>query len=105
VIVAQGTIAKIIEDLFKIKTAFQGTIISRLAKLQLDTVVDDLNDDVLDPWAELQAEAETETNTPLRPFTEKELLKDTDMCMDGAAFIKQVGFEYVLFSISFYLII
>jgi hypothetical protein len=60
---------------------------------------------VLDPWAELQAEAETETNTPLSPFTEKELLKDTDMCMDGAAFIKQIGFEYVLLDFSLYLIV
>lgn len=92
---AQGTVAAIIEDIFKIKTTFQGTIVSRLAKMQLDSVVDDLNDDVLDPWAELQAEAKTEMNTPLSPFTEKELLKDTDMCMDGSAFIQQVGFAYV----------
>jgi len=55
--------------------------------------VDDLNDETLDPWAELQQESGTKTNTPLSPFTEKELLKDTDLSLDGSALIKATGFE------------
>ncbi|KAF2675032.1 NAD dependent epimerase/dehydratase family protein-like protein [Microthyrium microscopicum] len=91
---SQGTIASIIHDIFGIATTFQGTLISQFAKLHLDSVVDDLNDEVLDPWAELQQQAGTKQNTPLSPFTEKELLKDTDLSMDGSAFMKELGFQY-----------
>jgi hypothetical protein len=94
--VAQGTIADIIHGIFRIPTNFQGTLISQFAKLHLDSVVDDLNDEVLDPWADLQQQSETKQNTPLSPFTEKELLKDTDLSMDGSTLIKELGFQYVL---------
>jgi len=57
-------------------------------------VVDDLNDETLDPWAELQAEAGTKTTAPLGPYVERELLKDNDLSMDGSALIQTVGFEY-----------
>jgi nucleoside-diphosphate-sugar epimerase len=90
---AQGTIAGIIHTIFKIPTVFQGTLVSQFAKLHLDTVVDDLNDDTLDTWADLQAEADTDQNCPLSPFMEKELLRDTDLSMDGGSFIRTVGFQ------------
>jgi len=90
----QGTVASIIRDIFSIDTAFQGTLISQFAKLNLDSVVDDLNDETLDPWAELQREAGTEANTPLNPFMEKETLRDEDLSLDGAKFIKTLGFKY-----------
>lgn len=92
-VVAQGTVAKIIHDIFDIPTGFQGTLVSQFARLHLDSVVDDLNDETLDPWADLQAESKTNTSTPLNPFMEKELLKDHDLSMDGEAFIRTVGFE------------
>jgi hypothetical protein len=63
--------------------------------MHMDTVVDDLNDDTLDTWADLQADASTDQNCPLSPFMEKELLRDTDLSMDGGAFIRAASFQYV----------
>ncbi len=53
----QGTMAEIIGEIFGIQTGFQGTLISNFAKLNMDTVVDDVNDEVLGPWADLLEEA------------------------------------------------
>jgi nucleoside-diphosphate-sugar epimerase len=91
---SQGTVSKIIGDIFKIETGFQGTIISTFAKLNLDSVVDDVNDDVLGPWADLLEDAKITRPGPLSPFMEKELLKDTDLSLDGSRFEKLVGFTY-----------
>jgi hypothetical protein len=79
---------------FGIETGFHGTLISTFARLNLDHVVDEVNDDTLDPWAELQNAAGISQSTPLSPFMEKELLKDTDLSMDGSAFEQETGFTY-----------
>jgi len=76
---------------------FQGSIVSHFAKLHLDSVVDDLNDETLDPWADLQAEAGIPDTSPLNPFMEKELLKDNDLSLDGTLLIRETGFQYVGF--------
>lgn len=91
---SQGTMASIIHDTFQIPTGFQGTLISTFAKLNLDSVVDDINDETLQPWADLLAEAKITRPGPLTPFMEKELLKDTDLCMDGSRFESVTGFKY-----------
>ena len=91
---SQGTAAEVISKVFGIKTGFQGSVISQLAKLNLDHVVDDLNEEILQPWADLLAAKEITRPGPLTPFLEKELLKDTDLSMDGRLFEKVVGFEY-----------
>lgn len=80
--------------------AFQGTLVSQFAKLHLDNVVDELNDDTLDTWAELQAESQTDLNCPMSPFMEKELLRDTDLSLDGSAFMTTVGYRQVLISMA-----
>ncbi|KAF2099300.1 NAD dependent epimerase/dehydratase family protein [Rhizodiscina lignyota] len=90
----QGTLATLTHEIFDIPTGFHGTLISSFARLNLDSVVDDVNDETLDPWADLQTQAGITTNTPLTPFMEKELLKDTDLSMDGSAFEKEASFEY-----------
>lgn len=90
----QGTMAELIGQLFGIKTGFQGQIISTFARLNMDSVVDDVNDDLLGPWAELLEDAGITRPGPLTPFMEKELLKDTDLSMDGSRLEKVVGFEY-----------
>lgn len=91
---SQGTIATIIGDIFKIETGFQGQLISTFARLNLDSVVDDVNDDLLGPWADLLADAGITRPGPLTPFMEKELLKDTDLSMDGTRLKTLLGFEY-----------
>ncbi|CAG8955322.1 hypothetical protein HYFRA_00011304 [Hymenoscyphus fraxineus] len=90
----QGTMAEMIAQIFKIKTGFQGHLISTFARLNMDCVVDDVNDDILGPWAELLEDAGITRPGPLTPFMEKELLKDTDLSMDGSRFEKVVGFKY-----------
>jgi len=91
---SQGTMAKLMHDIFNINTGFHGTIISAFARLNLDHVVDDVNDELLDPWADLQTKANISQSTPLSPFMEKELLRDSDLSLDGSAFVKATGFQY-----------
>ncbi|KAL7628745.1 hypothetical protein AAE478_000260 [Parahypoxylon ruwenzoriense] len=90
----QGTVAAIIGEVFGIETGFQGQLMSNLARLNMDSVVDDVNDDVLGPWADLLADAKITRPGPLTPFMEKELLKDTDLSMDGSRLESVVGFQY-----------
>ena len=91
---SQGTLAKIIGEVFGIKTGFQGSLISQFAKLNLDHVVDDLNEDILQPWADLLAKKGIVKAGPINPYLEKELLKDTDLSLDGGLFEKVTGFRY-----------
>lgn len=93
-VTTQGVMADIIGQVFGIETGFQGQLISTFARLNMDSVVDDVNDEVLGPWADLLTEAGITKPGPLTPFMEKELLKDTDLSMDGTRLEKVVRFEY-----------
>ncbi|KAH8814986.1 hypothetical protein F5884DRAFT_159124 [Xylogone sp. PMI_703] len=90
----QGLVADLIGQIFKIETGFQGQLISTFARLNMDSVVDDINDDVLGPWADLLEEAGITRPGPITPFMEKELLKDTDLSMDGSRLKQVLGFKY-----------
>lgn len=91
----QGTIAEIVAAIFGIGTGFQNTLINTFARLNLEHVVDDVNDETLDTWAELQEGAGISTagSSPLTPFMEKELLRDADLSLDGSLFQQTVGFK------------
>ncbi|TID16420.1 NAD dependent epimerase/dehydratase family protein [Venturia nashicola] len=91
---SQGTLADILQQIFNVPQSFEGSVRSKIAMLKLDNVVDELNDDTLDIWAELQQESKTSETTPLNPFMEKELLKDNHLSLDGTAFVKETGFQY-----------
>jgi len=91
---SQRTMAELIGQIFGIKTGFLGQLVSTFAKMNLDSVVDDINEEVLGPWADLLEEAGITRPGPLTPFMEKELLKDTDLSMDGSRIEKVVGFTY-----------
>ena len=91
---AQGTVEKIINEIFNIPTSFVGQLFSTFARLNLDHVVDDVNDELLGPWADLLASANIQRPGPLSPFMEKELLKDMDLSLDGSRFEKVTGFRY-----------
>jgi hypothetical protein len=91
---SQGTMAEIVGQVFGIETGFQGQLISTFARMNIDSVVDDVNDEVLGPWAELLEDAGITRPGPLTPFMEKELLKDTDLSMDGSRLETVVGFSY-----------
>ena len=90
----QGVMASIIKQIFGIETGFQNTLVNTFARLNLEHVVDDVNDDTLDDWADLQDVAGIKGNGgPLSPFMEKELLKDADLSIDGSRFESVVGFR------------
>ncbi|KAH8602540.1 hypothetical protein B0O99DRAFT_603566 [Bisporella sp. PMI_857] len=91
---SQGKMAELVGELFNIKTGFQGQLISTFARLNMDSVVDDVNEEVLGPWADLLEHAGITRPGPLAPFMEKELLKDTDLSMDGSRLEKLIGFTY-----------
>ncbi len=91
---SQGTMSTLIGDIFKIETGFQGQLISTFARMNINSVVEDVNDETLGPWAELLEESKITRPGPLNPFIEKELLKDADLAMDGSRFKKVLGFEY-----------
>ena len=91
---SQGMLADILGDIFKIETGFQGQLVSTFARMNLDSVVDDVNDETLAPWADLLADAGITRPGPLSPFMEKELLKDTDLSMDGSRLESLTGFQY-----------
>ena len=91
---SQGTVAEIIKQIFGIETGFQGTLVNTFARLNLEHVVDEVNDDVLDDWADLLEGAEVRDNGgPLSPFMEKELLRDADLSLDGGRFEGVVGWK------------
>ena len=90
----QGTLARLAAEVFGIKTGFQGQLISQFAKLNLESVVDDLNDEILGPWAEMLERKGLRGSGRLSPFLETELLGDKDLCVNGSLFERVVGFEY-----------
>lgn len=90
----QGILMGMIGEIFKIETGFQGSLISTFAKMNLESVVDDVNDEILGPWADLLADANITRPGPLTPFMEKELLKDTDLSMDGSRLKTLLDFKH-----------
>ena len=90
---SQGTLATLFSSIFNLQTGFQGTLISSFAKLNLDSVVDDVNEDILQPWADLLKEKGIAESGPLSPFMEKELLKDCDLCLNAEKAIKTLGWK------------
>lgn len=90
----QGTVAEIIKQVFKIETGFYNAFVNTFARLNLEHVVDDVNDDTLDDWADLQEAAGIKgQGGPLSPFMEKEILRDADLSVDGSRFETVVGFR------------
>ncbi|KAJ3283567.1 hypothetical protein HK104_010328 [Borealophlyctis nickersoniae] len=89
----QGTINQYISKIFGIETGFQGTVISQFAKLNLESITEDVNDKHLQPWSELCKSAGL-AHTPLTPYLDKELLKDNALSVDGSKIEKELGFTY-----------
>ena len=79
----QGKINAILESIFRIQTGFVGTIMSTMAKLKLEELLDDANDGHLFPWERMK-EAHQIYNTPLSPVLDKELLYDNSVAVDSS---------------------
>ncbi|KAJ3239239.1 hypothetical protein HDU81_006344 [Chytriomyces hyalinus] len=91
----QGSINEVIKSIFGIETGFQGTIISQFAKLNLESITEDVNEKHLEPWAQLCKEGGI-NSTPLTPYLDKELLRDNALNMDGSLIEKKFGFQYLV---------
>lgn len=89
----QGSVNKILENLFKIKTSFMGNIKSKLATaVAMKTVAETANEKHLKPWSDL-CKSKGITNTPLTPYLDEELLYHNALSIDGSK-IKSTGFTY-----------
>jgi len=94
----QGTLNSWLGEIFKIETGFQGTIISNFAKLNLQSVTEDVNDKHLQPWSDLCKRAGIH-NTPLTPYLDQELLYNNSLSIDGSK-IETTGFSYLVPRVS-----
>ncbi|KAJ3323718.1 hypothetical protein HDV06_001448 [Boothiomyces sp. JEL0866] len=90
----QGTVNTFIEKIFNIATGFQGTVVSQFAKLNLESITEDVNEKHLQPWSELCKAGEI-ANTPLTPYLDRELLKDNALSIDGSKIEKTLNFKYI----------
>lgn len=90
---SQGTLSTIIASIFNIQTGFQNAFINAIAKYNLENIVDDVNDDVLQPWADLIVKKGITRPGPISPFMEKELLTDKDLCMDAGRAERVLGWK------------
>jgi nucleoside-diphosphate-sugar epimerase len=89
----QEHVAKALSEVFGLKVTFTGTLVSQLAKMNLDDVVDDMNEVSLQTWAELVEKSNIERPGPIGPFVELDVLKDQDMSIDGSLFEKTTGWK------------
>ena len=90
----QGHLAEIICSTVDLQFSFVGTVASQLAKLNLDQMLDEMNEEILQPWADMLEEKGITRTGPISPFIERELLKDSDLSIDGSLFEATTGFQY-----------
>ncbi len=90
----QGTIAKLLESIFSIKSSFMGTIKTKLATsvISMKAVAETANEKHLKPWSDL-CKQQNITNTPLTPYLDEELLYNNAYSIDGSK-ITTLGFQY-----------
>ncbi|MCJ1478927.1 hypothetical protein MMC13_007611 [Lambiella insularis] len=80
---SQAQLAAIVHEIFNIPTGFQNALISHFAKLNLESVVDDVNEEMLQPWADLVNGKGIKRQGPIGPYMEKELLQNCNLCLNG----------------------
>ncbi|KAJ5574504.1 hypothetical protein N7450_008403 [Penicillium hetheringtonii] len=89
----QEHVANALAEVFGLKVTFIGSLVSQLAKMNLDDAVDDMNEVSLQEWAELIEKSKIERPGPISPFLELDVLKDQDMSIDGSLFESTVGWK------------
>jgi len=89
----QGKVNGILEQIFGIKTGFVNQIAMLAAKaLKTKHLVEYVNDMHLKPFSDAMKKYGI-NDTPLTPYLDEELIKDTETWVDGNA-IKKLGFQY-----------
>ncbi|KAJ1500644.1 hypothetical protein HMI54_010652, partial [Coelomomyces lativittatus] len=91
----QETINQHLQSIFGIRTGYQGSIISHLAKLNLTSITEEVNETHMTPWSELLKKSDIQ-NSPLTPYLDQELLYNNDLSLDGSKLEKETGFQYMV---------
>lgn len=91
---SKGSLAEALSKSFGIECTFPGALMLQLAKMNIEEVLDEVNEEALEVWADLLNEKGITRPGPINPFLEKELLKDTDLRVDGSLFEQTTGFKY-----------
>eukprot|EP01100_Stratorugosa_tubuloviscum_P004221 TRINITY_DN204_c0_g2_i1.p1 TRINITY_DN204_c0_g2~~TRINITY_DN204_c0_g2_i1.p1 ORF type:complete len:369 (+),score=206.53 TRINITY_DN204_c0_g2_i1:378-1484(+) len=90
----QGSVNKLIEHIFGIRTSFLGNFQSKIAtSVAIKTVAETANDKHLKPWSDLTKAANI-SSSPLTPYLDEELLYDNDLSVDGSFIVSSTGFNY-----------
>jgi len=91
---SQGSINKILEEMFGIKTDYKGNLQSKLATaLALKVVAEAANEMHLKPWSEI-CKASGITNTTLTTYLDEELLSNHFLSVNGSKIATTTGFKY-----------
>ncbi|XP_034318654.2 uncharacterized protein [Magallana gigas] len=88
----QGKVSELVSEIFSIKYDFMGTVVSNMARVNMTSVVEDINDRHMRPWADA-CQKDGIDNTPLNPFLDQELLYNKNLAMDSSKLIA-TGFSY-----------
>lgn len=86
----QGLISEIVSNLFQINHDYWGNALSTIVKGDLSSVVEEVNDKHLAPWAKA-CRNDGIDNTPLSPYMSEELLYNKNLYLDGRK-LKSCGF-------------
>ncbi|PWU99010.1 hypothetical protein C4B63_10g444 [Trypanosoma cruzi] len=87
----QGSLNAVLESMFKVKTGYFGALMSNLASLKLEELVEEANDGHMEPWTKMLREHGISV-TPLSPYLEPELLYDNPLAVDGSK-LRALGFR------------
>ncbi|XP_076322769.1 uncharacterized protein LOC143231878 isoform X3 [Tachypleus tridentatus] len=88
----QGKVSSIISEIFNINHDYWGSAMSTLAKTDMKSLVEEINDKHMGPWAEL-CNKDGISNTPLNPYLYEEFLYDRNLYLDGSK-LEDTGFCY-----------
>ncbi|XP_066994011.2 uncharacterized protein [Anabrus simplex] len=94
----QGIVSSLVSDIFNINHDYWGTTLSKICKTDMETVVDEVNDKHMGPWAEACSRNGVE-NTPLTPYIDQELLYNKHLYLDGSKLLS-TGFTFSVPQIS-----
>ncbi|XP_043479135.1 uncharacterized protein LOC122509264 [Leptopilina heterotoma] len=90
----QGTISAIISEIFNINHDYWGVALSTLAKSDMNSVVEEINDKHMAPWAEI-CKADGIENSPLSPYIDQELLYNKHLYLSPGKLSADTGFKYL----------
>jgi len=90
---SQETISRIVDQIFGIKHAYVGLIMSSAAaKMNAESLCNEVNEKHMQPWSDI-CQRDSISNTPLTPYLHQELLMNNNLSVDGSK-IEKEGFTY-----------